>query len=136
MQERFKSFNELESELLDRMKARGCSFITITGYRYLCNSIISWMQENGFESYSQEGGYLFLQKYLDEHGRNQYYTNLQTVVFRLNDIINNTWKDVHSDKGKRFTFSDEYDAIVDKYCIWANNLGLATGTIKTKKYAI
>lgn len=55
MHERFKSFDELESELLDRMKARGCSSITITGYRYLCNSIISWLQENGVDSYSQEG---------------------------------------------------------------------------------
>ena len=116
MQERFQSFDELEHELLDKMKARGCSSITITGYRYLCNSIISWLQENGFDSYSQEGGDLFLQNYLDKHGRNPYYTNLRTVILRLNDLIHNTWKDVHSDKRKHFTLSDEYEAMINKYC--------------------
>lgn len=136
MHEQFKSFNKLESELLERMKSRGYSSVTITGYRYLCNSIISWLQENGFSSYSQEGGDLFLQKYLDEHGSNQYYTNLRTVVFRLNDIINNTWKDVHSDKGKHFTLSDEYETIISQYCSRAIGNGLTTGTVKLKKYAI
>jgi len=38
MQERYNSFDVLKNELLDRLKARGCSSITITGYRYLCNS--------------------------------------------------------------------------------------------------
>jgi integrase/recombinase XerD len=135
MKEQIKSFEEIEAELLDRMKARGCSSITITGYRYLCNSIISWLRGNGFKSYSEEGGKVFLQNYLDEHGKNQYYTNLRTVVFRLNDLLNNTWKDVHSDKGKYFSISAEYKTIVDKYCDWANNIGLATGTIKYKRYA-
>lgn len=35
MQERIKSFEDLEVELLDRMQARGCTPITVTGYRYL-----------------------------------------------------------------------------------------------------
>lgn len=30
-----KSFEELKVELLDRIKVRGCTHITVTGYRYL-----------------------------------------------------------------------------------------------------
>ncbi len=55
MQEHIKSFEDLEVELLDRMQARGCTPITVTGYRYLCNSVISWLRNNGFTSYSKEG---------------------------------------------------------------------------------
>jgi integrase/recombinase XerD len=36
MQERYTSFDALENALLERLKARGCSSITVTGYRYLC----------------------------------------------------------------------------------------------------
>ena len=52
MQEQINSFEELEAILLDRMKERRCSSITITGYRYLCNSIIAWLKGNGFDNYS------------------------------------------------------------------------------------
>ena len=55
MQEHIKSFEDLEVELLDRMQARGCTPITVTGYRYLCNSVISWLRNNVFTSYSKEG---------------------------------------------------------------------------------
>ena len=55
MPEHIKTFEELEVELLDRMKARGCTHITVTGYRYLCNSVISWLKNHGFTSYSKEG---------------------------------------------------------------------------------
>ena len=34
MQERYTSFDALENALLERLKARGCSSITVTGYRY------------------------------------------------------------------------------------------------------
>lgn len=56
MQKRNYSFEELEAELLDRLKARGCTSITITGYRYQCNSIFAWLKENGYSSYRKEGG--------------------------------------------------------------------------------
>ena len=49
MQEHKKTFETLEQELLERLKERGCSSVTITGYRYLCNSIISWLQDNGYD---------------------------------------------------------------------------------------
>lgn len=136
MQERIKSFEDLEVELLDRMQARGCTPITVTGYRYLCNSVISWLRNNGFTSYSKEGGEKFLQNYLATHERNQYYLSLRTVIYRLDDIIENTWNDVHSDKGKKFSLSDEYNTIVNKYCDWGKDIGLAYGTIKIKRYAI
>lgn len=136
MQEHIKSFEDLEVELLDRMKARGCTPITVTGYRYLCNSVISWLKNNGFTSYSKEGGEKFLQNYLATHERNQYYLSLRTVIYRLDDIIENTWNDVHSNKGKKFSLSDEYNAVVSKYCDWGKDIGLAYGTIKLKRYAI
>ncbi len=136
MQEHIKSFEDLKAELLDRMKARGCTPITVTGYGYLCNSVISWLKNNGFTSYSKEGGEKFLQNYLAAHERNQYYLSLRTVIYRLDDIIENTWNDVHSNKGKKFSLSDEYNAVVSKYCDWGKDIGLSYGTIKIKRYAI
>lgn len=136
MQERYTSFDALENELLERLKARGCSSITVTGYRYLCNSIISWLKEKGLESYTKESGYAFLQDYLSKHGNNQYYSNLRTVVYRLNDLVDGKWKDVHSDKGRHFILSDEFVDIVNKYCSHETAKGLASGTIKYKRYAI
>ena len=136
MQEHIKSFEDLEVELLDRMQARGCTPITVTGYRYLCNSVISWLRNNGFTSYSKEGGEKFLQNYLATHERNQYYLSLRTVIYRLDDIIENTWNDVHSDKGKHFYLSDEFFETVDRYCSWANETAHAIRTIKNKRYAI
>lgn len=136
MQERYTSFDALENELLERLKARGCSSITVTGYRYLCNSIISWLKENGLESYTKESGNAFLQDYLSKHGNSQYYSNLRTVVYRLNDLVDGKWKDVHSDKGKHFILSDKFVDIVNKYCFHETAKGLASGTIKYKRYAI
>lgn len=136
MQERYNSFDVLKNELLEKLKARGCSSVTITGYRYLCNSIISWLKHNGYEVYTKEAGNAFLQNYLSEHGNNQYYTNLRTAVYRLNDLIDSRWKDVHSDKGKHFVLSDEFIDIVNRYCSRETDKGLTTGTIKCKRYAI
>lgn len=136
MQERYNSFDVLKNELLERLKARGCSSITITGYRYLCNSIISWLMNSGVEFYTKEGGDAFLQDYLCKHGSNQYYTNLRTVVYRLNDLVDGKWEDVHSDKGKHFVLSDEFIDIVNKYCSYETDKGLASGTIRYKRYAI
>ena len=136
MQERYNSFDVLKNELLDRLKARGCSSITITGYRYLCNSIISWLMDNGLELYTRKGGNAFLQDYLSKHGNNQYYSNLRTVVYRLNDLVDGKWEDVHSDKGKHFVLSDEFIDIVNNYCSYETDKGLACGTIRYKRYAI
>ena len=136
MQEKYDSFYELENELLERLKARGCSSITITRYRYLCNSIISWLKDKGAKCYIKEDSNAFLQDYLCKHGSNQYYRNLRTVVFRLNDLINGKWEDVHSDKGKHFSLSDEFIDIVNKYCSSETDKGLASGTIRYKRYAI
>ena len=136
MQEHKKTFETLEQELLERLKERGCSSVTITGYRYLCNSIISWLQDNGYDYYTEEGGIAFLQDYLKTHGNNQYYKNLRTAIYRLNDLTIGSWKNVHSDKGKKFFLSAEFKDIVDKYCFHEENKGLTAGTIKYKRYAI
>ena len=115
MQKKIKSFECLESELLEKMRLRGCTSTTITGYRYLCNSVISWFKENGFSQYTEQGADQFLQEYLDNHGKNEYYRNLRTVVFRLNDVARDTWKEVHSDKGKHFDISEEYNLLCSLY---------------------
>lgn len=136
MQIKYDSFNTLENELLEKLKGRGCSSITITGYRYLCNSIISWLKDYGLEFYTKEGGNAFLEDYLSKHGNNQYYSNLRTVVYRLNDLVDGKWKDVHSDKGKHFSLSGEFIDMVNIYCSDETDKGLASGTIKYKRYAI
>ena len=136
MQKKYDSFDVLENELLQKLKDRGCSSITITGYRYLCNSIISWLSDNGFEFYTKEEGKAFLEDYLSKHGNNQYYLNLRTVIYRLDDIVDGKWEDVHSDKGKHFILSDEFTDIVNIYCSAETDKGLASGTIKYKRYAI
>lgn len=45
MQEQNYSFEELKAELLERLEARGCTPITITGYRYQCNSILPGLKK-------------------------------------------------------------------------------------------
>ena len=86
MQERCNSFDVLKNELLEKLETRGCSSFTI------------------------------LRDYISKHGNNQYYTNLRTVVYRLNDLVEGKWEDVHSDKGKQFILSDEFADILNKYC--------------------
>ena len=103
MQEKCNSFDVLKNELLEKLKVRGCSSITITGYSYSYNSIISWLKDNGHEFYTKEGGSAFLQDYLDKHGSNQYYRNLRTVVYRLNDLVDGKWLNVHSDYAEENT---------------------------------
>ena len=136
MQEQNYSFEEFRTTLLEKLSSQGCSPITVTGHRYQCNSIFKWLRENGYDYYSAEGGNRFLNDYLAEHGKNQYYTNLRTVVYRLNDIINDTWRNVHSDKGKHFCLSDAFIEIVNRYCSWNTNTGHAVGTIRNKRYAV
>lgn len=136
MQERNYSFEELEAELLKRLKERGCAPVTINGYRYQCHGIFAKLKEKGYESYSNEGGMKFLQEYYSRQGDNKYYRSIRTVIYRLNDILDDVWNDVHSDKGKHFDLSVEFIETVDKYCCWADETGHAPGTIKNKRYAI
>ena len=77
MQERNDSFEELRANLLEKLRNQGCSPITITGYRYQCNSIFKWMRRNDYDHYSVEGGNKYLQDYCAKHGENQYYTNFK-----------------------------------------------------------
>lgn len=136
MQEKNHSFTGLRTELLGKLAYRGCTPITITGYRYLCNSIFTWLSDNGFDCYTEKAGSLFLQHYQSEYGENQYYLSLRTVVQRLNDLSKGQWSDVHSDKGKHFCLPDAFAEIVERYCIWSENTGRASGTIRNKRYAI
>lgn len=136
MQETNHSFTELRAELLGKLGDRGCTPITITGYRYLCNSIFTWLSDNSFDCYTEKAGSQFLQHYQSEHGENQYYHALHTVVQRLNDLLKGQWSDVHSDKGKHFCLPDAFAEIVDRYCNRSENTGHASGTIRNKRYAI
>ncbi|MBR1476753.1 MAG: tyrosine-type recombinase/integrase [Lachnospiraceae bacterium] len=136
MHEQNYSFAELKEALLRKLGARGCTPITITGYRYLCNSIFKWLSDNGFDRYTEESGDRFLRCYQSEHGQNQYYFALRTTAQRLNDILKGSWSDVHSDKGKHFCLPDAFAEIVDRYCSWNESTGHASGTVRNKRYAI
>ncbi len=136
MQEQNYSFEELKTILLVKMRSQGCSPVTITGYRYLCNSIFEWLKEKGYDCYSVEGGNRFLQSYQDEHSENKYYVSLRTVIYRLNDILQDTWKNVHSDKGKHFCIPEALVEIVERYCCRNACAGHAAGTVNNKRYAI
>src|SRR5699024_6629557 len=108
MQEQNHSFEELRADLLEKLRNQGCSPITITGYRYQCNSIFKWLRRNNYDHYSMEGRKRFLQDYCAKHGENQYYTTLRTVIYRLNDILEDTWRDMHSDKSRHFCLPDAF----------------------------
>jgi len=56
MQECNYSFEGLDAELLDRLKICGRTSITITGYRYQCNSIFAWLKEKGYSNYRKKVG--------------------------------------------------------------------------------
>ncbi len=136
MQEQIYSFEELREVLLQKLKGQGCATVTITGYRYLCNRIFKWLREKNYGYYTTKGGNIFLQNYYTEHGENQYYKNLRTVIYRLNDILRDTWCNVHSDKGKHFCLPDAFVEIVNRYCYWIVDTGHASGTVKSKRYAV
>ncbi|WP_049895991.1 tyrosine-type recombinase/integrase [Oribacterium sp. NK2B42] len=136
MQVQSYSFEELRATLLERLSEQGCTPITVTGYRYQCNSIFKWLKGNGYNYYSAKGGDAFLNDYYSKHGKNQYYSNLRTVVYRLNDILNNTWINLHTDRCKHFCLTDDFGEIVDRYCSRITNKGYAKGTIIFKRYAV
>ena len=136
MQGQYYSFDGLRASLLEKLREQGYSPITTTGYRYQCNSIFKWMKRNGYDHYSMEGGNIYLQEYRAKHGENQYYATLRTVVYRLNDLLKDTWTDVHSDKGKHFCLPDAFIEIIDRYCHWNAQAGHAAGTIRNKRYAV
>ena len=136
MQGQYYSFDGLRASLLEKLREQGYSPITTTGYRYQCNSIFKWMKSNGYDHYSMEGGNRYLQEYRAKHGENQYYATMRTVVYRLNDLLKDTWTDVHSDKGKHFCLPNTFIEIVDRYCYWNVQAGHATGTIRNKRYAV
>ena len=50
MQEQDYSFERLRAELLEKLRDQGYSPITITGYRYQCNSIFKWMRRKRLRS--------------------------------------------------------------------------------------
>jgi len=60
MQEDTFSFESLEKFLLGKMSEHGYSSITVTGYRYLCNSITTWLQANDYTGYCKKGGEKYL----------------------------------------------------------------------------
>ena len=136
MQKRNYSFEELRTALLEKLKNQACSPITITGYRYQCNSIFKWMRKNDYNHYSEEGANKYLQDYCAKYGKNRYYATLRTVIYRLNDISKDTWSDVHSDKGRHFCLPDTFVEIVNRYCSWNVRTGHAAGTIRNKRYAV
>ena len=136
MQQQDHSFEKLETTLLYKLRDQGCSPVTITGYRYLCNSVFKWLKENGHDFYVEEGGNAFLREYRSKHGENSYYVNLKTVIRRLDDMVKDTWRSVHSDKGKHFFLPNDFQETVNRYCSWNDDIGRAAGTVRIKRYAV
>jgi integrase len=130
-----KDFESLKNGLLKKLAARGYSAVTVTGYRYLCNSIIAQLKSLGYEAYTQGGGECVLENYLETHGKNQYYENLRTVVKRLDDELDDIWNDIHSSKGRTFDLTEDFSIRVNEYCKQCRNKGLADGTVRIKAYS-
>ena len=129
------SFEEIQSMLLDKMRARGCSVITVTGCRYVSNSIFRVMKDRGYQSYCKEGGDMVLKEYLAEESANQYYLNLKTAVCQLNDLLDDNWKDRHGSGPKKYLLCEWQLSAITAYCSYCESVGRKAGTVRIKRTA-
>lgn len=134
--QKYKAFDELKNELLERLIEKGCTPVTVTGYKYVFNSIEKFLRQRGYHNYSKEAGQKLLDEYLLNKGRNDYYKNLHTVISRMNDIIECEWNIRHSDNGRKFRFSNEFQQLLEEYCSFQQGKGLRESTLINKRYAI
>lgn len=54
----------------------------------------------------------------------------------MNDIIECEWSIRHSDNGRKFHFSDEFQQWIEEYCSFQRSKGLRESTLSNKRYAI
>jgi len=87
------------------------------------------LKTKGYDAYAKGGGARVLDEYLKTHGQNQYYSNLKTVIRRLDDLSDGKWEDIHSAKDKTFSLTNDYSYVIDKYCDFCRLKGLTDGTI-------
>lgn len=127
------NFAELEKRLLHTLAERKCARVTITGYRYVCNSIFRELQNSGIMTYTETIGANYLDNYLANHGSNEYYKVLKTTIRRLNDIANGIWNERHYAK-RKFGLSKSQSKVVEGYCKKHERAGMAQRTISKKRY--
>lgn len=127
------NFAELEEKLLSILAERKCTKITMTGYRYVCNSIFRELQNSGITTYTETVGVNYLDNYLANHGFNEYYRVLKTTIRRLNDVTNGVWNDRHYAK-RKFCLSKSQNKVVEDYCKKHEHAGMAQRTISKKEY--
>lgn len=130
------TYEAIQSKLLEWLDDKGYSSVTVTAYRYLSNSIFRMMKAKGYPLYCKDGGAAVLKEYLEQNANNEYYSNLKTVVCRLDDLLDGSWSDKHSPECEQFGLNNDQTAIIENYCSFCKSTGRKAGTIKIKKYAI
>lgn len=128
-------YEKIQSLLLEKMQARGCSVITITGCRYVSSSIFQMMKGHGYQSYCKEGGDMALKEYLAQKSANQYYLNLKTAVCQMNDLLDDNWKDRHGSGPKKYPLCEWQLSAITAYCSYCESAGRKAGTIRIKRTA-
>lgn len=136
MKENSLTYEVIQSRLLDKMQGRGCSTVSVTGCRYISNSIFRMMKALGYEEYCKEGGALVLKNYLEQNGANQYYSNLKTVVCRMDDLLDGCWNEWHGQRRRQFELDNVQTAVVKDYCFFCESAGRKAGTVRIKEYAV
>ena len=130
------SYEALQSALLEELEAKNYSIVSITGCRYNSNSIFRRMKALGYKEYCKVGASQVLKEYIDNNGANQYYSNLRTIVYQMNDILDGVWKGRHGRGSKQFELSSWQISALEKYCSFCESAGRKPGTVSIKKYAI
>jgi len=130
------AYETIQSELLEWMEDKGYSSVTITAYRYLSNSIFRRMKAKGYQVYCKEGGAEILREYLQQKAVNEHYSNLKTVICRLDDLLEDSWFVRHNPEGTQFELNTDQVNAIESYCSFCASAGRKAGTIKIKKYAI
>lgn len=115
MEEYSLSYDIIQAKILEKLRARGCSEVTVTGYRYIINSIICRMKIFGYQAYCKEGGSAILRDYLEQNGSNQYYSSLKKAVCRMDDLLDGVWKDRHMKDSKKFDLNNFQIVVITDY---------------------
>ena len=133
MQTDLLAYDAIQSRLLEWLNDRGYSTVSMTAYRYLSNSIFRVMKAHGYREYCKEGGALVLREYLKQNTANQHYSNLKTVVCRLDDLLEDNWSDRHGSGRRYFRLNSCQTAVIKDYCSFCESAGHKPGTIIIKK---
>ena len=128
------SYETIQSMLLEKMQKRSYSAVSVTLCRYVSNSIFRMMKDLGYQEYCKEGASKVLKEYLNRNGANQYYSNLKTIIHRMDDLLDGIWRERHGPGRRQFSLTRDQAAAVEDYCSFYESAGRKPGTITIKKY--